>query len=118
MKRTLAVSLSEFSNSYKVYARMAPQNNINPVYKRSAIDFRNEILAPMIINNQTNKLKSFDRNVISPLTINTSSHMNNSLIRQNHTTNSGLNFPKQEETEQGASYLLHSSLNIWLTHGL
>ena len=118
MKHTFEVSLSEFSNSYKVYVRMAPQNNIHPVYRRSAIDFQNEILAPMTINNQTNKLKTFDQNVIFPLAINTSSHMNNSLIRQNHTTNSGVNFPKQEETEQGASYLLHSSLNIWLTHGL
>ena len=97
---------------------MAPQNNIHPVYRRSAIDFQNEILAPMIINNQTNKLKSFDRNVISPLTINTSSHMNNSLIRQNHTTISSVNLPQQEQTEQDASYFFHSSLNIWLTHGL
>ena len=118
MKHTFEVSLSEFSNSYKVYARMAPQNNINPVYKRSAIDFRNEILAPMIINNQTNKLKTFDQNVISPLSINTSSHMNYSLIRQNHTTNSSVNLPKQEQTEQSTSYLFNSSLNIWLTHGL
>ena len=118
MKRTFEVSLSKYSNSYKVYVRMAPQNNIHPVYRRSAIDFQNEILAPMIINNQTNKLKSFDRNVISPLTINTSSHMNSSLISQNHTTNSSVNLPKQEQTEQSASYLFHSSLNIWLTHGL
>ena len=118
MKHTFEVSLSEFSNSYKVFVRMAPQNNIHPVYKRSAIDFRNEILAPMIINNQTNKLKTFDQNVISPLAINTSSHMSNNLIRQNHTTNSSVNLPKQEQTEQDASYWIHSSLNIWLTHGL
>ena len=97
---------------------MAPQNNIHPVYKRSAIDFQNEILDPMIINNQTNKLKTFDRNVISPLSINASNHMNNSLISLNHPTNSSVNLPKQEQTEQDASYLLHSSLNIWLTHGL
>ena len=118
MKRMFEVSLSKYSNSYKVYVRMAPQNNIHPVYRRSAIDFQTEILAPMIINNQTNKLKTFDRNVISPMSINTSSHMNYSLIRQNHTTNSSVNLPKQEQTEQDASYLIHSSLNIWLTHGL
>ena len=118
MKHTFEVSLSRYSNSYKVYFRMAPQNNIHSVYRRSAIDFQNEVLAPMIIKNQTNKLKSFDRNVISPLTIHTSSHMNNSLISQNHTTNSSVNLPKQEQTEQSTSYLFHSSLNIWLTHGL
>ena len=118
MKHTFEVSLSEFSNSYEVYVRMAPQNNIHPVYKRSASDFQNEILAPMIIKNQTNKIKSVDRTVISPLTINTSSHMDNSLIIQNHTTNSSVNLPKQEQIEQSTSYLFNSSLNIWLTHGL
>ena len=110
---------------------MAPQNNYDhPIYQspsHSNISSYHPILKanishqrvlPMIQDlNQTNIVKSVHgENITSWVAINNTSHMyNNNLAHQNlSTTNSSLNILKQEND----TYVLPTSLNIWLTHGL
>jgi len=110
---------------------MAPQNNYDhPIYHPpltsnissyhpiSLANISNQRVLPMIQDlNQTNIVKSVHgENVSSWVAVNNTSHMtNNKLTQQNlSTTNSSLNILKQDQD----TYVLPTSLNIWLTHGL
>ena len=110
---------------------MAPQNsydhsiyqpiltsNLSSYQPISFANVSNEREVPIIQDvNQTNILKSVHgENKSSWVAINSTNHTTNSnLAPQNHsTTNSSLNLQKQEHT----TYVLPTSLNIWLTHGL
>ena len=110
---------------------MGAQNNyIHPIYHtmstsnlssyqpNSLPNTSNARVVPIIQDfNQTNVLKSVHgENVSSWVAINNTNHTTNKyLAPQTHdTTNSSLNILKQEHT----TYVLPTSLNIWLTHGL
>ena len=98
---------------------MSAQNNYaHPIYQQRALaNISNQMILPIIRENQTNILQTVHGANMSSWVVNNASHMNNNnLSHQNNTLrrNSSLNFVKQEHT----AYVLPPSLNIWLTHGL
>ena len=110
---------------------MAPQNNHDhPIYQPistsnissyhliSRPNMSNERVVPMTHDvNQTNILKSVHgENMSSWVAINDTNHVTNKNfeLRNHSITNSSLNILKQQHT----TYVLPTSLNIWLTHGL
>ena len=93
-------------------------SNLSRYQQNSLPNMSNVRVGPIVQDvNQTNVLKSaHGENISSWVAINSTNHTTNKYLAP-HThsaTNSSLNIPKQEPT----TYVLPTSLNIWLTHGL
>ena len=105
-------------NNYPMYHSIST-SNLSSFQPNSLPNMSNNARVVPIIQyvNQTNVLKSaHGENVSSWVAINNTNHTTNrNLAPHIHsTTNSSLNILKQEPT----TYVLPTSLNIWLTHGL
>ena len=93
-------------------------SNLSSYKPNSLPNISNVRVVPIIQDvNQTNVLKSaHGENISSWVAINNTNHTTNKYLAPQiqDTTNSSLNILKQEHT----TYVLPTSLNIWLTHGL